>query len=262
MTEEVKVSISNNEVKVNTSIVPPLVKTLEEEKKAAQAELTKVLGVIEGTTTKVTLNVTKVKTSLFDRDKAIVEVDLPICESIGDYAFSYCDTIRKVNAPLCKTIGKYVFQQSGINEAYLPMCKTAGDKVFENCLYLKKVDLSKIKSIPIGFLTSSLVTELDLPMCESIGNSGLLNNKYLINIKLAVCKSLDAFCFKTNKVLTDIYLGYEGVVNLKSTTAFNEGATNTIIHVKPAYADQYATATNWASLIESGRLTIVGDYSD
>lgn len=62
--------------------------------------------------------------------------------------------------------------------------------------------------------------------------------------------------------LIDIYFGYNGVVSLANVSAFDAGASNTKIHVRSQYADQYATAENWSALISSGRITIVGDYSD
>lgn len=81
-----------------------------------------------------------------------------------------------------------------------------------------------------------------------------------LTFKKADTIGIEAFIQCTE--LTNIYLGYDGVAQLTDTSAFDGGASNTIIHVRSEYAEQYATATNWSNLIASGRITIVGDYSD
>ena len=88
-----------------------------------------------------------------------------------------------------------------------------------------------------------------------------------------MCNALSTLTFKTANAigveafiqcseLIDIYFGYNGVVSLANVSAFDAGASNTKIHVRSQYVDQYAIAENWSTLISSGRITIVGDYSD
>lgn len=89
-----------------------------------------------------------------------------------------------------------------------------------------------------------------------------------------MCNALSTLTFKSANAigieafiqcdeLIDIYFGFNGgVLKLTDVSAFDAGASNTKIHVRSEYADQYATAENWSTLISSGRITIVGDYTD
>jgi hypothetical protein len=68
--------------------------------------------------------------------------------------------------------------------------------------------------------------------------------------------------FQHCSLLTDIYLTANQVVTLSDVGLFSFIPTGCNVHVRSEYADQYASATNWSSLIANGKIVIVGDYSD
>ena len=139
-----------------------------------------------------------------------------------------------------------------------------------------------------GHFQNTNITSFEAPVLELIGESSNFNGcKNLIYFKAPLlnsmestsnfsgCTSLtDVYLGLISKIqnstfngctsLTDVYLGYDGVVSLANVNAFSSAtATNPVtLHVKPDYADSYATATNWSSLIAAGKIIIVGDYSD
>ena len=161
---------------------------------------------------------------------------------VGDYAFYYNDKITSVNLPNATSIGQ---------------------SAFNNCTKLANISFPNATSIGnSAFYSCTALTSVSFPNATSIEGNTLSRCTSLTSVNIPLVKNIISYAFINSSKLTDIYLGYNGIVRLSNTNAFNGGPTNTIIHVRSEYADQYATATNWSSLISSGRLTIVGDYSD
>lgn len=114
-----------------------------------------------------------------------------------------------------------------------------------------------------AFSYSRDLQHINLPNATSMARSAFSYCSSLLTIRLAKLNSINGNgIIQACNVLTDIYFGYEGVVNLSSTGGFSSAPNGIKIHVRSEYADQYATATNWSSLIASGTIVIVGDYSD
>lgn len=115
------------------------------------------------------------------------------------------------------------------------------------------------------FYCNTTLTSINLPLVSSVGTKCFYNCSNLEIVNLPLAKNIGTQAFYLDNLLTDVYLGYGGVVTLSSTSAFTSAGTTQgyiNVHVRSEYADQYATATNWSSLIADGTIVIVGDYSD
>lgn len=113
-----------------------------------------------------------------------------------------------------------------------------------------------------AFRDCGMLTNVIIPSVTTIAPYGFYNCYRMTSIKLPSVTSIDSNAFTVCVALTDIYLGSDQVVELKNISAFNNGASNTVLHVKSGVEDQYQTTTNWDTLIANGRITIVGDYED
>lgn len=143
--------------------------------------------------------------------------------------------------------------------------KSIETSVCYNCPNLKIVNIpnvTKIKhDVPIFYQCP--INNIELPnLVETEGlNPIFYYCKNLKKVKIPKLSYLEAKFFESCNTDFDLYLGYDGVVGVNNYS-FNYMGSLPTVHVRSEYADQYATATNWCSLIESGKVTIVGDYSD
>jgi hypothetical protein len=159
--------------------------------------------------------------------------------SVGESVFE-CSKITNIDLPNVQTIEVYAFRNSNIKTANIPNATLIKTNAFQG---------SGIESIV-------------LPNVTSIYRGAFYNCYSLKTISIKKIERIGLEMFYLCKALTDVYLGYDGLVSLSGTNAFNNVTAGVKIHVRSTYADRYATATNWSSLIEAGTIVIVGDYSD
>ena len=68
------------------------------------------------------------------------EVNLPMCESIGNNTFWNCDGLTSINLPICESIGDNAFYHcDALTSINLPMCESIGDNALSNCRNLKTI---------------------------------------------------------------------------------------------------------------------------
>lgn len=158
------------------------------------------------------------------------------------YLFNNCTKLESVNVPNVTIIDEYCFN---------------------GCSKLQSIDLSKVTSIGQDCFCKTGLTNVDAPLITTLNREMFVNCTALVTAKFAKITKLSASsAFKNCTALTDIYLGYEGLVSLSNVNNFTDVTVGLKIHVRSEYAEQYATATNWSSLIADGTIVIVGDYSD
>lgn len=135
------------------------------------------------------------------------------------------------------------------------------DYLFKENTELKSVSFPNVTSISTyAFSGCSSLTNVSIPKINSLGTSCFASCKSLTQIHLFSVSNFGNSVFANCTALTDIYNGCNGVIALNSMALKNITA-GLKIHVRPEYADQYATATNWSALIEAGTVVIVGDYT-
>ena len=121
---------------------------------------------------------------------------------------------------------------------------------------------SNITSVKKFLFSESKIENVNFPNATRLYQGAFTGCRKLTKALFAKVEVIETQVFRYDTALTDIYLGYNGLVSLSATSAFDSVTAGVKIHVRPEYADQYATATNWSSLITAGTIVIVGDYSD
>jgi hypothetical protein len=104
---------------------------------------------------------------------------------------------------------------------------------------------------------------LELPSATSIGN-GAINGSRVASVKLPVIQSLAGGSLNGD-CLSDVYLGYNGVVAVTDGPFAGDGENTITIHVPANQLSSYQADASWTALIASYAedgvtLTIVGDY--
>ena len=143
---------------------------------------------------------------------------------MGFYCFEYCSKLETINFPNVVKTNNYCLRSTAITNVTLPLATNVASYCFNSC---------------------SKLTQVKIPKAQTMGTQSFGN------------------CPK----LTDIYCGYENVVVLSNKNAFDSSGTTQgyiNIHVKPNLdlPNQYASATNWTTLITAGTIIIVEDYTD
>ena len=142
----------------------------------------------------------RLRTSL----RSVCLANLPLLESIGDYAFSECVCVSSVDLtqlPSLRSIGQRAFcacsSLQSVSLANLPLLESIGKAAFAGCAQLTSVDLCQLPSLrSIGqdafYLCSSLqsVNVACLPVLESIGERAFAGCGYFPTVDLSQLPSL------------------------------------------------------------------------
>lgn len=165
-------------------------------------------ALLEGRLLTVTGNAKSVKRNLFSSYNSIIGVDLPLAETISNFAFYNCLALETANLPSAKVIGNNAFNGCvALTAVKIPLATSLGGKAFYGCVNLVEVDLSLIDTI----------WEQCFFDC-----SGL--KKLILRIQ-KVCKLAKS--------------------DALSGTPIADGTG--LIYVPGALVDQYKTATNWST---------------
>lgn len=143
------------------------------------------------------------------------------------------------------TVGNNAFQNSSIQSVSLPSATTIGDSAF---LYCKKL------------------TSVTVPLATTIGESAFASCNLLTSINFPSATSLGSRCVAGER-LTDLYLGYDGVVALNGYCFEDDSGNSFRVHCPAGQVTNYENNQSWQNyknfLAEDYgvTLTIVGDYA-
>lgn len=71
-------------------------------------------------------------------------LDLPVCTTIGSYAFYYCTSLKEVSLPECKSVALLAFADcQNLTDVVLAECESIGDNAFYYCQNLSFVILKE-----------------------------------------------------------------------------------------------------------------------
>lgn len=199
---------------------------------------------------------------MFNECTNLENIDFPLVEKISQYAFYNCTNLKSANLPNVNTIASNAFYKcTSLERVNAPLIKTAESNAFYQCISLKNVDFPKLEYLYSAFSKCASLESANFPLVTWVREDAFNGCTNLKSAYLALTKDIGSRAFINCTALNDLYLGYEGVVALQSSSVFTN-CNNVKVHVRANYADSYATATNWSSLIANGTITIVGDYSD
>ena len=184
--------------------------------------------------------ITVIKDKLFKDLTNLKSISFPNVTTVGVDAIYSCNNLVELNIPNVTQISSSGIYNTAIEEITFNKEVVLGG-------YYAMSENRKLKRI--NGRISNLGAGWGLQLCTA-----------LESIHLTV-DTIPSGSFGACMALVDIYLYYNGLVTLTSTNAL---PTNSVIkvHVKSEYAEQYATATNWTSLINDGTVVIVGDCTD
>lgn len=167
---------------------------------------------------------------------------------IRDYAFaSREDNINKIYLPNVCVVGREAFWTTHIKE-----------------LVLNFSEMTEIKEWAFRYSFIENPVDFVFDKVTYIGQSAFMESK-IKTIKLPKTEVIDKYSFGNCSSLTDVYLGYNGVVEIPNQEYYSSfyNSTNAInIHVRPEYLQQYQENSNWSYSVSKGNIILIGDYSD
>ena len=196
--------------------------------------------------------ITKVREYVFFEKKSLTSIDLPVCTSIGDNAFSGCTALNSINLPVCTSIGTYAFYScKSLTSIDLPVCTSIGPYTFYRCTALTSINLPVCTSIDYGVFSScTALTSINLPVCTSIEYGVFSSCTALTSINLPACTSIHSYAFNSCKSLTSIKLANTSkICTLSNSDAFKGTPIANkagYIYVPDELVEQYKKATNWS----------------
>ena len=195
--------------------------------------------------------------------KQLTSIDFPEASRIGDHAF-YQSGIKNFNLPKVYEIDDYAFSWTQIEHFESSEVSNIGPYSFAVCYNLISVKLPKVTDLSEGaFEGCSVLKSVDLPAVTRIYGSAFRMCYELNNVKFPnLTKLIGDRIFASCKALTDLYFGKYVSIPGSDTVLTLPGHTVTI-HVRSEHLEQYeAVGTSWHHLTVTGRVVIVGDYTD
>ena len=135
-------------------------------------------------------NFTTIPANVFE-GTGIETLSLPLCTTIQESAFKECLQLKSINLPKCETIGNYktVYDSNG---------------VFQGCSNLQEAELPNCTSIaPYTFYNCTRLSSINIPVCQFIGKVAFANCGNLNAVSLSnTIQELGYKCFNGNTMLT------------------------------------------------------------
>lgn len=160
---------------------------------------------IDGTTTEVTSNATKIRDYAFYYSK-LTEANFPSATSIGQYAFSNSSNLVEINFPLVTSIGKYALQYcTSLRKAYFPSATSIGDYAFFKTTPLRELYFPLVTSIgQHAFNGDFNITRVDFPLVTSIGSNAFDGCSSLAELNFPLLTSISTYTFRGCANLTGV----------------------------------------------------------
>ena len=207
----------------------------------------------------------------FIRDKAVKSIVGPDIETIGNECFDSSE-IQTVSFPKCTAIGRGAFYDcGGLSSINFPLCQTVGENAFDSCRAITTIDLPACTTIGKSALSSMQYTSINLPVCTTVGEGALRDFKGQ-TLRLPAVQTMGREQFRNCENMTDLYLGYDGVVTVTRETEWNDWEMfpdrepMTInVHVPASQLAGYQADTTWSEIVtksaeDNVTVTFVGDY--
>lgn len=211
----------------------------------------------------------------FKSDKSVKSIVGQDIETIGDYCFNSA-VVASVSFPKCTEIGDYAFAScTRLSSINLPLCQTVGENAFDSCRNVTTIDLPACVTVGNGAFGSMQYTSINLPVCTSIGEGALRDFKGRF-LRLPAIQTMGREQFRYCENMTDLYLGYDGVVTVTREQEFFDwemfpeawGESMEItVHVPAGQLASYQANTIWQEIVTASAqgnvtITFVGDYEE
>ena len=212
--------------------------------------------------------ITEIPQYAFYADKGITKVSFENVISIRSYAFNNCTNLTSANFPSCTNVSTYAF--NNCTNLTNIVFSNEGVELNEYSLYktsITEFDFTKLTGIGADcFAYTKIKTAYIGPDVKRTGSYTFLARAFeycseleTLTINNTLLTQFSFYSVANCTKLKDVYLGMNYVLTLSETNTRNTSFT---LHVRSELVEHYRTATNWSALIESGTITIAGDYSD
>lgn len=165
--------------------------------------------------------------------------------AVANNAFKDVPILKSFSGTNIVTVGNSAFQNSSIQSVSLSSATTIGDYAFAYCRKL---------------------TSVTVPLAITIGEEAFSGCNLLTSINFPSATSLGNHCVQGER-LTDLYLGYDGVVTLNGHCFEDDSGNSFRVHVPAGQVVNYENNQSWQNyknyLTEEYGvgLTFVGDYT-
>lgn len=254
---------------------------------SANANVVSLDDYLEGSIVNYTGHATTVVQSAMQGNRIIESVDLPDVESVYRYGFASCTNLKSVRLESCTYLHTDVFYScSNLESVYMPELVEAGSQMsfgqsgnFTYCTKLKSVDFPKLQAVGVYEFQSTGIETVNLPEATAIASDAFaaclslpyinlpkvqtINQRAfkgctsLVRVELPAVTRIDGTAFANCTALTALILGtrlpYPGTDIPPYSPSFDL-PNQTIIYVKNADLDWYASAGNWSTLYNSERI--------
>lgn len=195
---------------------------------------------------------------------ALTSADLPNAKSIGDGAFSYCSALTSAGLPNATSIGKNAFQSCSVLASVdLPNVTSTSSDVFRSCTALTNINMPKVTNVDNIFNGCSKLSSVNIPSAQTIKSSAFTGCVALAFLDLPIVDTIAQAAFRNCRALNTIVLRRSvGICTLIGTNAFDgtpfaAGGTGGTVYVPQSLITQYQNATNWSTLYAAGTCNFV-----
>jgi hypothetical protein len=203
-------------------------------------------------------NVQTIGNYAFTLCDSLSAVNLPKATSIGDEAFGNCTALSAVNLPKAASIGDSAFHTTALTAVNLPEATGIGQDAFYGCGSLIDVSLPKAVSIGNSAFHTTALTAVNLPEATGIGQDAFNNCGSLIDVSLPKVGSIGNYAFMACTALTTLKLP-AGPPSLAGSDVFKDTNSGGILYivVPPGAVDTYTTTWTVTSTTAAGGNTSV-----
>ena len=154
--------------------------------------------------------------------------------------------------------------KGGINVVLPNTVTTIEASAFDGCNFLKSISAPGVTEIKdLAFRACYSLSSMEFPNVHTVGDNAFANisngesDRY---IRFPVLSKIKGGAFYGSYKISDIYIGYNGVCVLDSTSAFNRSLGGFTVHVPSDQLASYQADATWADAVANRGLTLVGDY--
>ena len=229
-------------------------------------------GFLNGLAVTLGAGVKSFANNAFKNDKAVKSVIGQDIETVGAQCF-YQSVVQSVSFPKCTTVGDSAFYHcDNLSSINFPLCQTVGVRAFDSCEHITAIDLPACVTVGYSAFGSVEYTSINLPVCTTVGESALRDFKGQV-LRLPAVQTMGREQFRYCENMTDLYLGYDGVVTVTRETEWEDwdmftdrGPRRINVHVPAGQLSAYQADTIWQAIVTASAedrvtVTFVGDYA-
>ena len=156
-----------------------------------------IAGLIDGSIGEIRDDSTTITDYKMDNYQSLSYVSIPLCTTIGQYAFRGCCMLQEIYTPEVITVGSMAFNQCrALSHIELPKCTTINQYAFYHCNNLQSVSIPVCTTMGDGVFSACDIPELYAPEVTAIRAYCFYSCHKLSSVNFPKCKTISAYAFK------------------------------------------------------------------